>query len=145
MKDRVSPAESIAVHVALVLAVAVALYPVLWVVSLAFSGERTPTPQIIPIPSDPTLAHLRAVVGTTSPDGSWLFGRQLANSVIVSLATALVGVLIAIPAAYALARFELRQSPAFDPVLIQLPPNPDVSLTTRFAAGANVSACNLNG
>ncbi len=52
--------------------------------------------------------HLRAVVSTThaGPDGAvWLFGRQLANSLVVSLATAAVGVLIAIPAAYALARF----------------------------------------
>jgi arabinogalactan oligomer/maltooligosaccharide transport system permease protein len=106
MKDRVSPLESVAVHFALVLAVAFALYPVLWVVSLAFSGERTPTPQVLPIPSDPTLAHVRTVVGTHTSDGSWLFGRQLANSVVVALATAAVGVLIAIPAAYALARFE---------------------------------------
>jgi arabinogalactan oligomer/maltooligosaccharide transport system permease protein len=106
MKDRVSPLESVAVHFALLLAVAFALYPVLWVISLAFSGERTPTPQVIPIPTDATLAHVRTVVGTSTSDGSWLFGRQLANSVVVALATAAVGVLIAIPAAYALARFE---------------------------------------
>src|SRR5262249_36053050 len=41
-----------------------------------------------------------------TPDGSiWLFGRQLLNSIVVALATAAVGVIIAIPAAYALARF----------------------------------------
>jgi arabinogalactan oligomer/maltooligosaccharide transport system permease protein len=106
MKDRVSPLESVAVHIALVFAVAFALYPVLWVVSLALSGDRTPTPQVLPLPNDPTLQHLNAVVGTKAADGSWLFGRQLANSIVVALATAAVGVLIAIPAAYALARFE---------------------------------------
>jgi arabinogalactan oligomer / maltooligosaccharide transport system permease protein len=106
MKDRTSPLESVAVHIALVLATLFALYPVLWVVSLALSGDRTPTPQVLPLPSHPTLQHLNAVVGTKAADGSWLFGRQLANSIVVALATAAVGVLIAIPAAYALARFE---------------------------------------
>jgi arabinogalactan oligomer/maltooligosaccharide transport system permease protein len=107
-RERVSPLESIAGHAILVLAVVFALYPVLWVVSLAFSGTRPMTPQLVPIPHAPTLEHLRTVVSTThsGPDGTmWLFGRQLANSLVVSLATAAVGVLIAIPAAYALARF----------------------------------------
>jgi arabinogalactan oligomer/maltooligosaccharide transport system permease protein len=36
----------------------------------------------------------------------WLFGRQLVNSLVVSAGAALVGVGIAIPAAYALARFD---------------------------------------
>ncbi|MDC3953061.1 sugar ABC transporter permease [Polyangium jinanense] len=100
--------ESAACHVVLVIAVAFALYPVLWVVALAFSGTQTPSPRVIPVPEAPTLAHLSAVVGATRKvDGveTWLFGRQLANSLVVSLATTLVGVLIAIPTAYALARF----------------------------------------
>jgi arabinogalactan oligomer / maltooligosaccharide transport system permease protein len=107
-RERVSPLESIAAHALLVLAVAFALYPVLWVVSLAFSGARPVAPQLLPVPHAPTLEHLRTVVSTTrvGPDGTtWLFGRQLANSLIVSLATAAVGVVVAIPAAYALARF----------------------------------------
>ncbi len=108
-RERVGPLESIASHLVLVLAAAFALYPVLWVVSLAFSGSRPLTPEVWPVPHEPTLRHLQAVVSTTQkgPDGgvTWLFGRQLANSVIVSLATAAVGVAIAIPTAYALARF----------------------------------------
>ena len=106
--ERVSPLESIAGHAVLVLAVAFALYPVLWVVAQAFSGSRPLVPQVLPLPHDPTLEHLHAVVTTThkGADGTtWLFGRQLANSIIVSLATAAVGVVIAIPTAYALARF----------------------------------------
>ena len=102
--ERVSPLESVASHAILVLAVAFALYPVLWVVSLAFSGDRPLVPEVLPIPHHPTLRHLTAVV-TTRHGGDWLFGRQLANSIIVSLATAAVGVVIAIPTAYALARF----------------------------------------
>jgi arabinogalactan oligomer/maltooligosaccharide transport system permease protein len=108
-RERVSAIESIASHVVLVLAAAFALYPVLWVVSLAFSGSRPLTPEVWPVPHEPTLRHLTDVVSTTqkAPGGgtTWLFGRQLFNSVAVSLATAAVGVFIAIPTAYALARF----------------------------------------
>jgi arabinogalactan oligomer / maltooligosaccharide transport system permease protein len=106
---RISAAESIAVHVALVIAVCFALYPVLWVATLAFSGPMPAEPRIIPIPEAPTLGHFTAVVTTSKgPPGAeiWLFGRQLANSLVVSLATAAVGVAIAIPTAYALARFD---------------------------------------
>jgi arabinogalactan oligomer / maltooligosaccharide transport system permease protein len=100
--------ESIAVHFVLLLAVAFALYPVLWVISLAFSGATSPSASVLPVPREPTLAHLREVVGATGKVGGeevWLFGMQLGNSVVVALATALVGVCIAIPTAYALARF----------------------------------------
>src|SRR5262245_31064504 len=100
--------ESIATHCALVVAVCFALYPVLWVVALAFSGSRPPSPNVLPVANDPTLDHLAAVVLPVAKSGggsTWLFGRQLANSIVVSIATAAVGVAIAIPAAYALARF----------------------------------------
>jgi arabinogalactan oligomer/maltooligosaccharide transport system permease protein len=108
MKEKPSRLESVFTHLALLAAVAFALYPVLWVVALAFSGTQTPEARILPLPQQPTLDHMREVIGTTQTLGGethWLFGRQLANSLVVSCATALVGVLIAIPAAYALARF----------------------------------------
>ncbi|MBM4374591.1 MAG: carbohydrate ABC transporter permease [Deltaproteobacteria bacterium] len=105
-----SLAESLAVHAVLLAATAFALYPVLWVVSLAFSRQQTPEPRLLPLPEQPTLEHLVEVVGAsrTSSDGRevWLFGRQIVNSLVVSSSAALVGVLIAVPAAYALARFE---------------------------------------
>jgi arabinogalactan oligomer / maltooligosaccharide transport system permease protein len=109
MRDRRSPIERALVHVALVIAVAFALYPVLWVVALALTGTPTPEASALPIPREPTLEHIEAVVGSTreTADGEiWLFGRQLFNSLVVSIATASVGVLIAIPTAYALARFD---------------------------------------
>ncbi|MGZ3422569.1 MAG: sugar ABC transporter permease [Polyangiales bacterium] len=93
------------VHLALITATAAALYPVLWVVSLAFSRAESPTARVLPLPSSPSLANFRAVTATHDAAGHWLFGHQLANSLIVSLATAFVGVAIATPAAYALARF----------------------------------------
>jgi arabinogalactan oligomer/maltooligosaccharide transport system permease protein len=76
-------------------------------VSLALSGTPSPEATAVPWPSEPTLRHVRDVVGAskTTADGEmWLFGRQLFNSLVVAIATALVGVLIAIPTAYALAR-----------------------------------------
>jgi len=106
---RSNPWESFGAHLLALVAVCFALYPILWVVSLAFSGEQTPEPRVIPLPEQPTLDHLRSVVSHSreTPDGSvWLFGRQLANSLIVSIGTAVTGVLIAIPTAYALARFD---------------------------------------
>jgi arabinogalactan oligomer / maltooligosaccharide transport system permease protein len=108
MKRQPSRLESVAAHVLLFCAVCFALYPVLWVLSQAFSGLQTPEPRVLPVPEHLTLQHLREVVGQTrtTPSGTvWLFGRQMANSLVVSGATALVGVGIAIPTAYALARF----------------------------------------
>ena len=98
-------ASELLVHVALVLATVAALYPVLWVISLALSPGESMGGRVLPIPKAPTLQNLRDVVDTHDAAGRWLFGRQLFNSLFVSLATAFVGVIIATPAAYALARF----------------------------------------
>lgn len=109
MNRSTGPVERVLVHVVLLLAVGFALYPVLWVIALAFSGTATPEPRALPFPEAPTLEHLQAVVGASkaTPEGEvWLFGRQFVNSLVVAGATAAVGVLIAIPTAYALARFE---------------------------------------
>jgi arabinogalactan oligomer/maltooligosaccharide transport system permease protein len=107
---KVSPIESIGAHLLLIAAVAFALYPVLWVISTAFSASADPVPRVLPLPVDPTLEHLRGVAFSTlkvpgEPD-RWLFGLQFLNSIVISLATALVGIVIAIPTAYALSRFE---------------------------------------
>jgi arabinogalactan oligomer/maltooligosaccharide transport system permease protein len=106
-RERVSLGESVLVHVTLLLAVGFAIYPVLWVVSLAISGDTTPEPRLLPLPEAPTLDHFREVMTSgAAGQGSGLFWKQLFNSLVVSAATAFVGVAIAIPAAYALARFE---------------------------------------
>jgi arabinogalactan oligomer/maltooligosaccharide transport system permease protein len=91
--------ESALAHLVLVAAVAFALYPVLWVVSTAFSEGSAPERSVLPIPQNPTLAHLRNVV--TAPH----FATQATSSIVVALATAAVGIAIALPAAYALSRF----------------------------------------
>lgn len=96
----------IGVHLALVAATAFALYPVLWVITLALSPGDAPEARVLPIPTAPSLEHFARVLGTTSEDGTWLFGLQLASSLVVALATSIVAILIATPAAYALARFD---------------------------------------
>ncbi len=100
------------IHVILLGAVAFAIYPILWVVSLALSPGDAPEAAILPIPTAPSLRHFEAVMTTTSSEGAWLFGRQLANSLVIAIATSLTAIAIATPAAYALARFDFVGSRA---------------------------------
>jgi arabinogalactan oligomer/maltooligosaccharide transport system permease protein len=92
-------------HFVLLLACAFALYPVLWVISLALSAGDTPEARVLPVPSSPSLQHFAAVLGQTDAQGHWLFFRQLFNSLFTASATALVAMVIATPAGYALSRF----------------------------------------
>ncbi len=93
-------------HVALLAAVLFAIYPLLWVVSIALSpGGMTEQGGAIPIPTHPSLDNFATVLGVGNADKAWLFARQLVSSLVVSLATAAVAIAIATPAAYALARF----------------------------------------
>jgi arabinogalactan oligomer/maltooligosaccharide transport system permease protein len=96
---RVSLVRELPVHLALLAVTALTLYPVLWVISLALSPHDVPHAQIVPWPDHPSAQNFRAVAG------SWLFARQLMNSLVISGATSLTAIAIATPAAYALARF----------------------------------------
>ena len=95
------------VHGGIVLAVLFAVYPLLWVISIALSpGGMTGHGGALPLPAHPTLDNFGTVLGVEHPDKARVFLRQLTNSLVVSLATAFVAVAIATPAAYALARFQ---------------------------------------
>jgi arabinogalactan oligomer/maltooligosaccharide transport system permease protein len=96
---------SVLSHAFVLVLVCFALYPLLWVISLALSPSTTPEARVIPLPDGVTLDHFAAVAGRTDDDGSWLFGRQLFASIFVAGATALTAIAIATPAAYALSRF----------------------------------------
>lgn len=99
-----APGVVVAVHVGLVLFTIVVLYPVLWVVGMALSPGQGFGPGAV-WRDGPSLEHLVAVTGTH--DGEvWLFGRQLLNSLVISGATAVVGVSLAATAAYALSRWD---------------------------------------
>lgn len=100
------------VHAALLLAVAFALYPVLWVATLAVSPEGLGTEaRILPIPSAPSLDNFRTVVGADAA-ARGIFFKQVLNSLLVSIATAGIAILLATPAGYALARFRFKGSGA---------------------------------
>ena len=72
---------------------------------MAFSAGRSFAGSASPIPTQVSLEHFERVMGTTTADGSWLFGRQLLNSIIVSGATTIIGIMLATTAAYAFSRF----------------------------------------
>jgi arabinogalactan oligomer / maltooligosaccharide transport system permease protein len=101
------------IHAGLISFTLLTLYPVLWVLALAFSGQQSVG--IIDLPKDPSfLERLRGVlpwpahfsvknfvdVMTEQP-----FGRWLLNSVMVSVMTTVLGVFMACTAAYAFSRF----------------------------------------
>jgi arabinogalactan oligomer/maltooligosaccharide transport system permease protein len=94
-----------ALHVTVILACAVTLYPVLWIVKLALSPLQMMTLSVSPLPSQVTGMQFADVVGSTDLQGRWLFGRQLFASLFVSTASTLIGLTLAVTAAYALSRF----------------------------------------
>ncbi|MDF1564144.1 MAG: sugar ABC transporter permease [Deltaproteobacteria bacterium] len=92
-------------HAGLWVGIALSLYPVLWVVKMAFSESQAFGLSVSLIPDSVTLQNFRDVMGTTDVDGGWLFGRQLLNSTLVAAATTLLGLFLATTAAYAFSRF----------------------------------------
>jgi arabinogalactan oligomer/maltooligosaccharide transport system permease protein len=100
-------------HLFLILMLIVTCYPILWVVTIAFSGGQSLA--IADIPDNATLGQrVRAI--TPWPEHWSLdnfrslfadqpFARWLLNSVIVATATTVLGVFLACTAAYAFSRF----------------------------------------
>lgn len=106
MSARVMPRWKLfALHAGLAVVCVVTLYPVLWVLKMALSPTQSLSLSVSPIPEAITFEHFRDVLGATDPQGRWLFGRQLLASIVVSAATTLVGLSLAVTAAYALSRF----------------------------------------
>ncbi|MFT4621569.1 MAG: arabinogalactan oligomer/maltooligosaccharide transport system permease protein [Myxococcota bacterium] len=92
------------VHAALLVFTLATLYPVLWVVKMALTPSQAFSMGASPIPTEVTLQNFADVIGTSDAKG-WLFGRQLLNSVVISFATAGVGLVLSTTAAYALSRW----------------------------------------
>lgn len=100
-------------HVLLLLMVGVTIYPVLWVVSIAFSGRQSLA--IADLPPEPTnLDRLRAIVpwpprwslaNFESVFQDQPFVRWIVNSAAIAAATTVLGVFLACTAAYAFSRF----------------------------------------
>ena len=94
------------VHLALGGITLVTLYPILWVLKMALTPGQAFGVDPWPIPTTITFDHFVDVVNTHTETGGWLFGRQLFNSLVISISTAIVGVVLSTSAAYALSRFE---------------------------------------
>jgi arabinogalactan oligomer / maltooligosaccharide transport system permease protein len=100
-------------HLFVLAMVVVTLYPVLFVFTIAFSGGQTLS--IADLPRDPMVAdRLRAILpwpesvsaeNFRSLFADQPFARWLLNSVVIALATTVVGVALASTAAYAFSRF----------------------------------------
>jgi arabinogalactan oligomer / maltooligosaccharide transport system permease protein len=94
------------VYLLLAAATVVVVFPIYAVLVMAVS--RAPGFSVVLQPDLDllTLDHLRDFVSTTDAQGRWLFGRQLFNSLVVSLGATVLGILLATTAAYAFSRFE---------------------------------------
>ena len=106
MSRRPSMLKMIATYAALILLVAIVLYPVLLVCKKAFEPGRQFALSASPIPSEVTAEHFHKLFTARGAHGELLFLRHAANSIIVALATTVVGVILSCTAAYALSRFK---------------------------------------
>lgn len=103
----------LALHLALVAFTLLAVYPILWVITLAFSGGQSLV--VVDLPAEPGFVdRLRSVLPwpkTVSLKNfvdvlvDEPFGRWLLNSVVVAASTTALGVFLACTAAYAFSRF----------------------------------------
>ncbi|WP_019135204.1 carbohydrate ABC transporter permease [Cellulomonas massiliensis] len=95
-------------NLAAVVVLVVSAFPVYWMVVTAFKPAtdiNAETPQLVPL--HPTLAHFRTAVGA---DGFWLFWR---NSLLVSVGAVLLALVVALMAAFAVARMRWRGRQGF--------------------------------
>src|SRR5262249_26297364 len=104
-RDRGGSMKRLLTHAALTLATVVTLYPVLWVLKMALSPSQGASLSASPLPEQATLANFHDVLTLHDQAGHWLFGRQLFNSIVVSVLVTLLGVALACSAGYALSRF----------------------------------------
>jgi arabinogalactan oligomer/maltooligosaccharide transport system permease protein len=97
--------KRVGVHAILTLATVATLYPVLWVLKMALSPSQGASLSPSPLPTEVTLANFHHVLTLSDSAGHWLFGRQLFNSLVVSVAVTVLGGALSCSAGYALSRF----------------------------------------
>lgn len=100
-------------HLFLLFFTAATIYPILWVLTIAFSGEQALA--IVDLPPDPSLMdRLRAIVpwpqtmslsNFVSVMRDQPFARWILNSAVIAAATTVAGVFLATTAGYAFSRF----------------------------------------
>jgi arabinogalactan oligomer/maltooligosaccharide transport system permease protein len=72
---------------------------------LALSPTQSLSLAVNPLPTEVTWEHFQAFLWAENAQGQWVFGRQLFSSLWVSSATTMVGLSLAVTAAYALSRY----------------------------------------
>ena len=103
MKGRRPPYwQQVLAYAAIVIVVAVVLYPVLLVLKKAFEPGRQFALSASPVPEDVTLDHFRELFGARGSHDELLFLNHAINSAVVALFTTVVGVALSCTAAYAL-------------------------------------------
>lgn len=97
--------KSFLLHIALGLVVLVVLYPIFWVVKMAFESSQSFGLSASIVPQHVTVENIVHFIGARDHEGNWLFGRQLFNSVVIATGTTIFGLTLACSAAYAFSRF----------------------------------------
>jgi arabinogalactan oligomer/maltooligosaccharide transport system permease protein len=97
--------SAILVNLVVIIATALTLYPVLWVLKMALTPSQSFALSSSPFPTQLSLRNFAEVLLLRDAAGRLLFFRQLLNSLIVSAAVTVVGVALSCSAAYALSRF----------------------------------------
>ncbi|HHH40722.1 MAG TPA: sugar ABC transporter permease [Chloroflexi bacterium] len=103
-----SPFKRLLIHLALILACVIAVYPILRVFAISLRpGDRLLSTSLAIIPPDATLDNYREVLfGNPELKRPSDFFLWIWNSLTISLTTALIGVALASTAAYAFSRFK---------------------------------------
>jgi multiple sugar transport system permease protein len=104
----------------LALVVAFAVLPMAWMFSTSIKSEFAATQQPPQwIPDEPTFEQYVTLLSPANPTGQQFLG-YLRNSIWVSTATTVLGILVAVPAAYAFSRFTFPgREPLFFSVLVR--------------------------
>jgi arabinogalactan oligomer/maltooligosaccharide transport system permease protein len=96
-----SPFKRIIIHIVLIIACVISIFPVLRVFAISLRpGDRLMSTDLALIPPDATLESYRIIL-FDKPFLSWVW-----NSVAITVATALIGVILAATAAYAFSRWK---------------------------------------
>ena len=105
MTRKPSLAVRIAAHAGLIVLVAIVLYPVLLVLRIALEPGRQLAMSASPLPHSVSFGHFTDLFSARGGHDELLFPRHALNSLVISLATTVIGVVISCTAAYALSRF----------------------------------------
>ncbi|GAA1798532.1 carbohydrate ABC transporter permease [Planosporangium flavigriseum] len=146
--------RSVFIHTAAAALLVWTIFPIVWVgiVSVTYHAEFAQS-HISLLPSHPTLSNYIRMLGSPA---AGLDGRELSpigngplildgivNSVIVAVLTTVIGMLVAVPAAYALARVAMRFRSSSLLTIIATRSVPPISTAVPFFALYN--ALNLTG